>query len=80
VFGPLQIQIYAGTLVRLAAGFRALLQIQQPNFFIVLQLILDGFFPNTFQFIADQSTCLSKGTVPSAVQCTDSFITHGARK
>ena len=47
----------------LAAGFRAFPQITQPDFFVVLRLIHDGFLLNPFQFIAHQSTCLSQGTV-----------------
>jgi len=44
LFGPWQIRIYARTRLTLAAGFRALPQISQPDFFIVLRLIYDDSF------------------------------------
>jgi len=66
--------------VTLAASFSALPQITQPQCFIFLRLIHDDFLPNPFQFIADESTCLSNRTVHIAVQCTERCITHGAKK
>ena len=66
------------TRVTLAAGFRAVSQKTQPDLFIVLRLNQDGFLPNPF--IAHQSTFLSNDTVHSAVHCTESCITQGARK
>jgi len=52
--------------VYLVAGFRVLPQITQPDFFIILRLGHNGFLPNPSQFIVDQSTCLSLGTVHSS--------------
>ena len=80
VFMPWQIRIYVGTRVTLAAGFRALPQIPQPGSCIVLRLAHDDFHPNSFHFSADQSTCVSRTTVRSAVHCIENFITYDARK
>jgi hypothetical protein len=79
VFGPWQIRIYAGTRVTLAAGFRALPQISQPDFFIVLRLIHDGFLPKLFQINVNQSTCLSK-TLYTALCIASRAALHTAQE
>jgi hypothetical protein len=56
VFALWQIRFYAGTQLTVAAGFRAIPRINQPDFFIFLRLIRDSFLSNSFLFIADQST------------------------